>query len=307
MTAIGHATEVEIQYRQRLEALYEAVGIIVKYYTLVKQSIGVEDFLKFLHNIVGLIPPLVLNKRSHISTGAVFGLKRTVIALNHKFCHITHHFCIASHLVLIGKTLIQYEMIVALKCVTIDTGIIVAMISNQLLQLNSSLWQRFYWECHIFYQARCAHRTCTAYAWEYTTTYGPVLTVNGRILGKFCGDIQAELAQALLYLCNLVKQLFVGYALGFCEYRCQVVIIAWLYTFNLTSINILLILQIYRIINRTERLVVEHFGTLNHQILSTVLNVFLASLHLLHCHHSLTTLLHGHKVNHSRSLERIVF
>jgi fumarate reductase subunit C len=107
MTAIGHATEVEIQYRQRLEALYEAVGIIVKYYALVKQSIGVEDFLKFLHNIVGLITPLVLNKRSHISTCAVFGLKRTVITINHKFSHITHHLCIASHLVLIGETLMR--------------------------------------------------------------------------------------------------------------------------------------------------------------------------------------------------------
>ena len=84
-------------------------------------------------------------------------------------------------------------------------------------------------------------------------------------------------------------------------------IIARLYAFNFSCINILLILQIYGIIYRTKRLIVEHLSTLNHQMLSTILQVFLAGFQFLQSHNSLATFLHSHEVNHGRGLERIVF
>ena len=306
MAAIGHAGKVEIKNRQRLEALDVAIGIIVEDNALVQQSIGIEDSLELLHGLVGLIAPLVLNKRSHISTRTVLGLQRAVVTLYNQLSHIAHHLGISSHLVLVGKALVQNEVVVALEGVTVDAGIVVAVVGNKFLQFNGSLGQTLDWEGNIFDKARCADGTGTAHAGEDARADGPVLTVNLRIFGELSRYVQAELAQALLNLSNLIKQLLVGNALSLGKNSGQVVVIARLNTLNLAGINILLVLQVNGIIDRAERLVIEHLGTFYYQVLGAVLKVFLACLHLLHGYHSLAALLHCKEVNHGRSLERIV-
>ena len=97
-----------------------------------------------------------------------------------------------------------------------------------------------------------------------------------------------------------------GYALGLSQYRSQVVIVARLHARYLASIHILLILQIYGVINRRQRLVVQHLGRFHHQVLGTHLDILVASLQFLHGHHSLATLLHREEVHHCRGLEGIV-
>ena len=67
---------------------------------------------------------------------------------------------------LVGKALVQDEVVVALKGVAVDTGIVVAVVGNELLELHRSLRQTLYGEGHILDETRRAHRSCAAYAGE---------------------------------------------------------------------------------------------------------------------------------------------
>ena len=149
MTTIRHACEVEVEHRQGLQTLDEAVRIIVEDDALIQQSLWIEDSLQLFHHLIGRLAPLVFHKRCHIATCTVLSLQRTIIFLNDQLRHIAHHLGIASHFVLIGKTLIQDEVVVAFKSMSVDTSIIVSVIGNQLLQLHRSLRQRFDGESHI--------------------------------------------------------------------------------------------------------------------------------------------------------------
>ena len=51
---------------------------------------------------------------------------------------------------LVCKTLVQDKVVVALKRMSVDTGIRITVISNHLLQFYRSLRQRLYRECYIF-------------------------------------------------------------------------------------------------------------------------------------------------------------
>ena len=97
-----------------------------------------------------------------------------------------------------------------------------------------------------------------------------------------------------------------GDALGLGEDGREVVVVAGISSSHLAGIHILLILQIDRIIDRAERLVVEHLSRLDDQILSTIGQIFLASLHFLHRHHSLAALLHRMEIDHRGGLVRVV-
>ena len=206
----------------------------------------------------------------------------------------------------IGKALVQDEVVVALEGMAIDTGITVTMIGNHLLKFDGSLRQRLDGEGHILDETRGAHRTRTTHTGEDARTDGPVLAVDLRILCELRRDIQTELSQTRLDLLDLLKELLVGDALGLCEYRRQVVIVARLHTFYLACIHIFLILQEHGIVDTVKRHVVEHLSRLHHQVLGTHLQILVASLQLLHGHHSLTTLFHREEVDHRRSLELVV-
>ena len=144
---------------------------------------------------------------------------------------------------LIGKALVQDEVIVAFKGVAIDTGIAISVIGNQFLQFHGSFGQRFDGEGNVLDQTRGAYRTSTSHTGEDTASDSPVFAIDGRILGKHRWDIESELSQTGLDLLYLLQQLLVGNALCLCQYRRQVVIVAWFHTFYLTCIHIFLILQ----------------------------------------------------------------
>ena len=306
MTTIRHLVVIEIEHRQRFQALDEAVWVVVEDDTPIQQSVGVEDGLQFLHHLISLLTPLILHKRCHVPTRSMFSLQRTVILLYHQLCHIAHHLRITCHLMLIGKTLVQDEMVIALEGMTIDAGIRIAMIGNEPLQLHRRLRQRLDGECDILNQTRSAHRTRTTHTGEDTTADCPILAIDGRIFRKFSRNIQLELTQTLLDSLHLLQQLFMRDALRLRQDGRQVVIITWFHTWNLASIHILLILQIDRVIHRTQRHIVQHLRTLHHQILRTHRQILITSLQLLHRHHSLTTLLHRQEINHRRRLVRVV-
>ena len=141
MTSVGHAVEVEVEHRQRLQTLDEAVGVVVEDHTLVQQSLGIEDGLQLTHGLVGLVLPFVLHKRCHVATCAVFGLQRAVIVFNDKLGHGAHHLGIARHLMFIGEALVQDEVVVTLEGMAVDAGVVVAVVSDELLQLHGSLGQ----------------------------------------------------------------------------------------------------------------------------------------------------------------------
>ena len=165
-TAIRYALEIIVEHGQWFQALDETLGIVVEDNALVQQTVGVEDGLQLLHHLISLVTPFVFHKRRHVATCTMLSLERAVITLNHKFGYIAHHLGIAINLIFALETLIQDEVVVTLEGMTVDTGIVVAVIGYQLLQLHRSLGQRLDGEGHIFNQARGAYGTCATHTWE---------------------------------------------------------------------------------------------------------------------------------------------
>ena len=189
---------------------------------------------------------------------------------------------------------------------TVDTGIIVTVIGDEFLEFNSRFGQRLDGEGDILDKTGSADGSCATHTGEDAGADSPILTIDSRILGELSRDIEFELTQARLDGFDLVKQLLVSNTLGFRQDSRQVMIVAWLHTFDLASIHILLILQINRVIDRTQRFVVEHLSRLYHQVFGTHLQVFLTGFQFLHRHHRLATLLHRQEIDHRRCLVLIV-
>ena len=214
MAAIRYSVEVVVQYRQWLQTLDEALWIIIEDHTLVQQALRIEDSFQLLHHLVGLLLPLVLYKRCHVTTRAMLSLQRTVVLLNHQTSYVAHHLFIALHLTVALETLVQDKVIVSLESMTVDTSITITMISNHLLQLHRCLGQVVNMEGHILNQTRGAYRTRSTHRGEDTRADGPVLAVDLRILSKLSRDIQTELRQAFLHRLHLLHQLLMGHGLG---------------------------------------------------------------------------------------------
>ena len=189
---------------------------------------------------------------------------------------------------------------------SVDAGVAIPVVGNELLQPYRGLGQALNGECHVLNEARRANGTCAAHRGEDARADSPVLAIDGRVFGELCRLVETELAEALLDLGNFLQQLFVGDALGFGEDGRQVVVVARLYAGYLACIHVLLVLQEDGVVNRVKRHVVEHLRTLHHEVLGTHLQVFVASLQLLHGHHGLAALLHGEEIDHGRCLVLVV-
>ena len=166
MAAVGHALEVEVEHGQRLQTLDEAVGIVVEDDALVQKAFWIEDGFQFLHHLIGLVAPLVLHERSHVTASAVLGLQRAVVLLDDEFRHGAHHLCVTGHLVFVGEALVQDEVVVALEGVAVDTGVVVAVVGNEFLQLHRSLRQTLDGEGDVLDETRRAYWSCAAHAGE---------------------------------------------------------------------------------------------------------------------------------------------
>ena len=83
----------------------------------------------------------------------MLSLQGAVILLNHQTGHITHHLLIALHLTLALEALVEDEMVVTFKRMTVDTGIGIAMVGNEFLQFDRCFVQILDVESHIFDEA----------------------------------------------------------------------------------------------------------------------------------------------------------
>ena len=181
----------------------EAVRIVGEDYTGIQQIFGIEDFLQFLHRIIGFLAPFVFDKRCHIAASAMFCLQRAIIFLNDEFGHLVHHLCISLHLLLLIEALVEDEVIISFEGMSIDTTIAISEVSDNLLKFHSGFGQIIDWEGDVLDEARCSNGTHGTNSREDTRTDGPILAIDLRILSKLSRDIQLELAQGLLDGINL--------------------------------------------------------------------------------------------------------
>ena len=121
--------------------LDEALGVIVENDAGIEQILRVENLLQFAHSGKSLLAPLILDKGRHISARAVLSLERAVIFLDHEARHITHHRSIALHLALVTEKLVDDEVVVALKGMAVDAGILVTVVGDETLQFDGRLGQ----------------------------------------------------------------------------------------------------------------------------------------------------------------------
>ena len=83
----------------------------------------------------------------------MLGFQRSVVFLYHQAGHIAHHLLVALHLALALETLVQDEVVVALKSMTVDAGVIIAMVGDEFLQFHGGIGQVVNVEGDVFDQA----------------------------------------------------------------------------------------------------------------------------------------------------------
>ena len=274
----GVLQPTHLELGQGLEMLDEALGVVVEDDAGVEQIMRVENLLQLAHGGKGLLAPLILDKWRHVAARAVLGFERAVILLYHETCHVAHHRGIALHLALVAEELVDDEVVIALKSVAIDAGVLIAMVSDEALQFDGGLGQVFNGKGNVLNQTRGAHGSCTAHTGEDARADGPILAKDGRIGGEFDRDIGLEPRQASSDGVDALLQVFRRHGLGLGKDGGEVVIIARLDTLNLACIDILLVLQIDWIVDRGEREVVEHLGTLDHQVFLTHGDIVIAGV-----------------------------
>ena len=135
----------------------------------------------------------------------------------------------------------------------IDTAIAITEVCDDLLKFHGCFGQVIYRECHVLNETGSTDRTHSTNRREDTRTNGPIFAIYLWIFCELCWDIQPELAQGLLDCINLKLKVFMCHGLRLGQDGSKVVIIAGSYTFNLASIYILLVLQIDRVIDRSQR------------------------------------------------------
>ena len=138
MPAVGYIVKAEVKDRQRLEVFDEALRVVVKDHASVEQILRIEYLLQLFHGGIRGLAPLVFHKRCHVAPGAMLCLQRSVELFNHQPGNVAHHAFVSLHLCLCVKTLVEDEVVVALEGVSVDARVTVAIIRNQLLELNGS-------------------------------------------------------------------------------------------------------------------------------------------------------------------------
>ncbi len=144
-----------------------ASGVFVEYDSRIEQSVRVEKFFHFVHNLPGRFAPFYFYKWSHVASGAMFGFERAVEALYHKMLDVEHQLRVA-FTIGIGVELLRYdEVVVPFEGVAVDAGVVVSAAIEYFQQLCCSLRQVFDVECNILDKCSGACRTSTSDSREY--------------------------------------------------------------------------------------------------------------------------------------------
>ena len=145
----------------------------------------VKEILDTFHYSERLLAPLIRDKRSHVPSRSVFGLKGTVIFPDNHFSHIADHRLVAVHFRLGVKRLVDDEMEVPFKGVTVDAGVIVAVPVQQRGQIDRRVRQVFDVECDVLDEAGSPLPAHPADGREYSRTDGPILSGDGRVAAEY--------------------------------------------------------------------------------------------------------------------------
>ena len=94
----------------------------------IEQILRVSERLERLHHRVGFNAPLGFDERSHVASGAVFSLQRTIVFAHHQVHHIVDEVPVLSLFLLSVEALRNYEMQIAVLGVAKDDGIRIAVL-----------------------------------------------------------------------------------------------------------------------------------------------------------------------------------
>ena len=162
-TALNALVDVFVGKRKRFEVLDEAFGVVIEDDSRVEDAVGVEYPLYLLHYLVSLVAPFMAHKGSHVAARSMFCLERTIVLIHHQSLYLEHQVAVLLHLLLCVKGLCDDEVIVALKRMPIDAGVVIAMLEKHLFQVKSGLGEVLDMEGNILDDDCGAHGTGAAH------------------------------------------------------------------------------------------------------------------------------------------------
>ncbi len=83
-TALDAAVDDVLGGRHRLEVFKVGVRVVVEDDAGVEQVVRVEQLLDRAHQVGGFLAPFHLDKGRHVAAGAVLGLQRTIVFVDHQ-------------------------------------------------------------------------------------------------------------------------------------------------------------------------------------------------------------------------------
>ena len=183
-TAFDTAIHERMNGRQRFDMLDIRSFIFVENHTRIEDILGVEKRFRFLHQLICFIAPFATHKGRHIAARTMFGFERTMIFIHYQIHHLVHHPIVLIDSGLRVESLVENEVVITLKRMTINHRLGIVMVDEELLQIGSRIRQMFDGESNVFDQARAANRTGAAHRGEDARSHRPIARFFGSSLER---------------------------------------------------------------------------------------------------------------------------
>ena len=119
--------------REWFEIGYVALRVVVENNAWVEDIVRVEEMFYLFHELEGISTPLAFDVWSHVATCAMFGFERAIVVVDHHSGYVVHKSLVASDFGLRVEALVYDEVVVAFEGMTIDDGIVVVVMLEELL------------------------------------------------------------------------------------------------------------------------------------------------------------------------------
>ncbi len=182
----------------------------VEDHTGVEDPAWVERVLDLAHQRDRLLPPLLVEERGHVATGAVLGLERAVVAIDDEFGQVAQETVVASDLVVAAEVLGEHEVDVPFEGMAEDHRVGVPVGDEQFLQIERGGGKLRHRERDVLDDHGGADRTHRAHRGEQALADVPEPGVHGCVVGELVRSVDGDVVDRTAHRGDVRRQLSGG-------------------------------------------------------------------------------------------------